>query len=235
MKKLIALLAVFVLLDACADTPPPPAPRQYVLPPKINLDVQNLSLTDRTVIQPPSSPYNSNNFQPTITQAIRQWAKDRLQAVGADGQALVIIKDASLMQQAIPFQSDWFTRQQASKYVAHAAVDVESRGHDGYAIASAEATRFVTLPENPTSEERQKAYFDVLNGLMRDLGQNLEASIQEHMHDFIITVPMFENSTTGTVPPVPVVVPSSGTTFNSEKPLTLPGDSYMSPSSHPAQ
>lgn len=237
MKKLIPILSVVALLVACAETPlPPPPPREYVLPPKINLDVQNLSLTDRSGMQPQSSPYNSNDFQPTITQAIRQWAKDRLQAVGADGQALVIIKDASLIQQPIPYQSDWFTRQQTSKYVAHAIVDVETRGHDGYAIASAEASRFATLPENPTSEERQKAYFDVLNGLMRDLGQNLEASIQDHMHDFIVTVPMFENSTTGTIPPVPVTVPPSGTTFNSVVPApSLPGDPYSRPASYPAQ
>ena len=211
MKKRIAALAFITLLAACADTPAPPPKREYVLPPKINLDVQSLSLTDRSGMQSANSPYNSNDFQPTIAQAVRQWAKDRLQAVGAEGQAMVIIKDASLVQQAIPYEHDIFTRQQASKYVAHVSIDVEAKGREGYAVASAEASRFVTLPENPTVAERQKAYFDVLNGLMRDVGTKLEGSIQDHMHDFVITVPMFDGSAPGSVPPVSVSVPVSGT------------------------
>lgn len=230
MKKRIAALAFVALLTACADAPTPPPRKDYVLPPKINLDVQTLSLTDRSGIQPSSSPYNSNDFQPTISQAVRQWAKDRLQAVGPAGQAMVIIKDASLVQQAIPYEHDIFTRQQASKYVAHAAVDVEAKGRDGYAIASAEATRFVTLPENPTDAERQKAYFDVLNGVMRDLGMNLEASIQDHLRDFVVTVPMFDNGSS-TIPPVSVTVPPYA-------PSVVPvmnNDTYSRPSSYPAQ
>lgn len=233
MKKHIAILAVVALLTACADQPtPPPPPREFVLPPKINLDVQTLSLADRSGMQPSSSPYNSNDFQPTINQAIRQWAKDRLQAVGPVGQAMVVIRDASLSQQAIPYEHDFFTRQQASKYIAHVAVDVEAKSRDNYAMASAEATRFVTLPENPTVDERQKAYFELLNGLMRDLGTNLEASIQEHLHDFIVAVPMFDNSVSPVSPasavgssPAPSVVP-------------VPGDSsssYPRPTSYPAQ
>ena len=230
MKKYILALPFLALLAACADNPPPPPPQNFVLPPKINLDVQNISLTDRSGPQPASSPYSSNNFQPTIAQAVRQWAKDRLQAVGANGQAMVIIKDASLVQKAIPYEHDFFTRQQASKYIAHVAVDIETKGHDGYAIATSEASRFVTLPEDPTSEERQKAYFDVLNGLMRDLGTNLESSMQDHMHDFIIAVPMFDHNTGGSYPPVPVAVPSR----EPDAMPRMPSDGYSHPTSYPA-
>ena len=197
MKKIILALVLSSVLAGCADEPPAPV-ANYSLPPRINLDVQSISLTDRSMPQPASSPYNSNDFQPTITQAVRQWAKDRLQAVGGAGQAMVIIKDATLDQRTVPYEHDIFTRQQASKYVAHVAIDIEAQGHGGYAIASAEASRFVTLPENPDSNERRKAYFDVLNGLMRDLGVNLEASIKGHMRDFVVSVPMFESR--GVVP-----------------------------------
>jgi len=195
MNKLIAAAILLIALTACTADQPAPAPANYILPPKITLDVQLINLVDRNPIQSAGSPYNSNNFQPTIDEAIRQWAKDRLQAIGQRGQAVVIIKDASLTQQSIPHDTDWFTRQQGSKYVAHAEVEIEAKGAEGYALASAQASRFETLPDNPTEAERQAAYFNLLNGLMKDLGQNLEASIQAHMHDFVVTAPIFGSPT----------------------------------------
>ena len=57
---------------------------------------------------------------------------------------------------------------------------------DSYALASAEASRWVSLPEDPSTAERKEAYYSLLNSLMRDLGKNLESSIQAHMQDFVL-------------------------------------------------
>ena len=164
---------------------------------KVNLDVQTISFADRSGIPPANSPYNSNRFQPTIAEAIRQWSSDHLQAVGTYGNAIVIVKDASLTLQTIPYQKDWFTRQQSAKYIGHASVDIELKGRgDIYALASAEATHYETLPEDPTDAERQNAYVKVLNGLMHDLAHNIDTSIHDHMQNFVITAPIMDNGPT---------------------------------------
>jgi hypothetical protein len=191
MKKLCAAFGLLLALTACeTQQAPPPAHTSAAPPPKIALDVQVINLADRSGQQPVSSPYNSNRFSPTIADAIKQWASDRLQAAGQSGQAIIVIKDASLIAQPMPIKEGidgWFTRQQGVKYIGRAEVSIEANGRPGFSMADAVATRAVTLPENPTPIEKQDAYYTMLNGLMKDLGQNLETGIQTHMGSFIVS------------------------------------------------
>jgi hypothetical protein len=248
MKKITALFGLVVVLTACStDEPIAPAPVNHGLPPKITLDVQTITLADRTGMQPSNSPYNSDHFSPTISEAIKQWATDRLQAAGQTGQAIVIVKDASLTSQALPTKSgmdSWFTRQQATKYIGHAEVSVEANGREGFATTDASATRAVTLPENPTPSERQDAYYTLLNGLMKDLGQNLESGLKTHVAPFMITAPLYGAPTSA---PMNAGITSATMTDGlaapvMEQPLTAPTvnantmarpDQYMTPSAMP--
>jgi len=195
MKKIIPTLVCLAFVSACSAEPPARVKPDLGPVSKMSLDVLTVSLVDHSGIQPANSPYNTNHFQPTITESIRQWATDSLQAVGTAGTATVIIKDASLTSQAVPHSDDWFTREQSTKYVAHAEVDVEIKGRgENYAMVSAQASRFETLPENPTEAERKNAYTNVLNSLMRDLGQNLDTALHEHAQNFLITAPIMTPS-----------------------------------------
>jgi len=167
-----------------------PQPPDYGLPPKISLDVQTITFVNLVSPERPPSPYDGEDFQPTIAGAIRKWATDRLEADGRSGEAVVTVKEAALETDAIPTETTIdtiFTRQQASKYVGHAVVTIEVRKGDSYAMASAEASRWVSMPEDPTTDERKGAYFTMLNGLMKDLGQNFESSMHEHMGGLIMS------------------------------------------------
>ncbi|MDE2030511.1 MAG: hypothetical protein KGI97_08120, partial [Alphaproteobacteria bacterium] len=197
---------LILALAACAAEPAPPSPPMpQHLPPKIVLNVQAITLTDRSGLQPSSSPYDTNHFSPTISQAIKQWAVDRLKAGGHDGEATIIVNDASLSSQALQMKTGigtWFTRQQGLKYTGHADVTIQANGPGQYANANAEATRSVTLPENPTAKERQAAYYELLNGLMKDLSKNLEDAIKTHMSGLIM-----QPATEGSLSPPAAVSP----------------------------
>jgi hypothetical protein len=230
MNKISLAFALLTFLSACSTEPTTQPQGQYGLPPKINIDVQTITFADRSGAQPMDSPYNTSHFQPTIADAIRQWAGDRLQATGAEGQLAVIVKDATLAQQAIAHEDDWLTRPQASKYAAHAEVEVEVRGREGYGVATAQASRFETLPEHANDIEKQKAYFNVLNGLMRDLGTNIEAAIQAHLRDFIVTAPVFENGLGNNT-----MLPMRASTTAPPPGVPPMYNDPMAPSSYPAQ
>jgi hypothetical protein len=194
MNKLLALVGLSFALVSCAEGQTvPTATFNRPMQPKLALDVQTISLTDRTNLQPANSPYNSNTFSPTISEAVKQWASDSLQAVGQNGNAIVVIKDATLTAQPLTTQSgmeSWFTRQQSVKYVGRVEVSLEANGANGFAMADGNATRSVTLPEDPTPAERQDAYTNLLNGLMKDLSRNLDSAIRSHMGGFIVRAPV---------------------------------------------
>jgi hypothetical protein len=190
MKKIISAFAFLLLLSACADAPPPVVQQDVDTSPKINLDVLTVVVIDRSESLVAGTPYATNNLQPTIANALRRWATDKLIAVGSTGEAIVVIRDANLKAQALSHSDDWFTREQASKYSGRAAVDIEISAREGQGRVSAEASHFETLPETPTTLERQNAYNKVLNALMRDIGANLRAGIRDHLNKFVITAPI---------------------------------------------
>ncbi len=195
MKRIALLVATLFALNACSSGSQQIV-SDYKLPPKISLDVQKITVVDRSGPPSPGSPYINNIFSPTISAAIKQWANDRLQATGVAGQALVIIKAADLTSQGLKTKTgidSWFDRQQASKYTGHADVDIQVSNGNTYGLASAEARRSVSLPEDPNNLEKQDAYVVMLNGLMKDLGQNLEASIQTHLQSFVVSAPVLDN------------------------------------------
>lgn len=168
MKKYFSALLLLGFLLACSSGEPPPV--KYVAMPsnKIVLDVAAVNIVDHSAFQPSTSPYNQYQLTPTIAQALHQWLADNVQAGGMSGQAVIVIKDASLSAETLPMSQDmtdkWFTRQQGSKYGGHAEVSMEIQGKPAYGLASAEATRSVTLPESPSVAERQNDYTICLMG-----------------------------------------------------------------------
>lgn len=178
-----------LLLSACASEPPPVVQVDSDTSPKINLDVLTVVVLDRTDGLTADTPYASNNFQPTLANALRHWATDKLVAVGSTGEAVVVINDASLKSQALPHSDNWIKRDQATKYIGHVAIDMDVSGREGQGKVTAEASHFETLPENASSIERQNAYTKVLNGIMRDINTNMRRAISDHISNFVVTAP----------------------------------------------
>jgi len=194
----LAVLIPF-LLCACSSTPPAPvSPLDYAQLDKINLDVRDLTFTDRGIDMPPSSPVINDQFSPTIADSLHNWASQRLQAVGIAGSANIVVKNAYVTEQGMKSDSDWFERGQTARYTGHADVEIEARGAEGYALATANATRSVTLPNNADQDEKRDAYRALLNGLMQDLNNYIDQAIHSHMSEFIVTAPIIGSK----IPPV---------------------------------
>jgi hypothetical protein len=186
MRKILPLFFTFLFLTSCASPPPvvsftPPNPTPIIL------NVAAVNVVDHSGFQPSDSPYHSYNLTPTITDALKTWLAQSIRAGGSHGQALVLIKDASLDNKALPIQDDdWMTRPQASKYTGHVEVSVEVQGIGNYGAANAEATQAVTLPKNPTTAERNSQYNILLNGLLNNLTQQIKTSVQTHLGNFTL-------------------------------------------------
>jgi hypothetical protein len=190
MKKSRLAFAFFLLLSSCASqNPPAPAPFDYSQEGKINLDVRDLTFVDRGIDQmPPSPPITT--FKPSIADALHNWASQRLQAAGSDGIAAFVVKNAYVTEANAPVDSGWFDRPQSGKLTGHVEIEFDARGKQGYALATANAARSVTLPQNASEDEKQAAYNTLLNGMMQDLDKYLDQAIHEHLKDFIIGDPV---------------------------------------------
>jgi hypothetical protein len=168
---------------------PPSESSDYAQQGKISLDVRDLTFVDRGIDQPPpSSPITI--LKPSIADALHNWASQRLQAVGNDGIAAFVVKNAYVTKEALPVDSSWFQRQQAGKLTGHVEIEFDARGKQGYALATANAVRSVTIPENASDDEMQNAYNTLLSGMMQDLDKYLDQAIHEHMKDFIVSDPV---------------------------------------------
>ena len=199
----LSRLAVLIpfLLCACSSTNPPSpvAPLDYAQLEKINLDVKDLSFSDRGVEMPPTSPVINDQFSPTIADALHNWASQRLQAVGISGAANFVVKDAYVTEQGMKDDGSWFEQGPQARYTGHAEVEVNARGAEGYALATANATRSVSLPNNASQDEKRDAYRALLNGLMQDLNNYIDQAIHGHMNEFIVTAPIIGSK----IPPMP--------------------------------
>ena len=204
----VSRLAVLIpiLLCACSSSPVPVTPLDYAHIDRINLDVRDLTFTDRGIDMPPASPVVNDQFSPTIADGLHEWASQRLQAVGVNGSANFVVKNAYVTEQGMK-DSSWLGGGQSGKYTGHAEVEINARGAEGYALATANATRSVTLSSNADQDEKRDAYHALLNGLMQDLNNYIDQAVRNHMSQFIVTAPIIGSKIPPASPPSVTVTP----------------------------
>jgi len=189
--KNILFLSIILLLSACSiDRMPPPIKLDYTNMDRIYLNTKDLRIIDRSQNTPKWEPYIGHKFSPTLTDALYRLAGDRLQAIGENGNAKLIIKDANVIEQKIEPQNEistFFTRQQSLKYIGRAEIALEAQAKNGTLnIATASAVYSTTLLENPTNAEKYHAYTKLLDNLIKEINSQLNVAINRHMKNFII-------------------------------------------------
>jgi hypothetical protein len=188
---------VFVLasaggLLASCDTPPhrDPFPQlTYAHLGPINLDVAQIVIVD-AYQAPMTDPYVEQDFPTPPATAARQWAQDRLKAVGSDGVAKFTITDGSAIDVKLPRTTGIdgiITQDQSDRYDVTVTVrlDVENRMGNHRGSITATAKRSETAAEDMTLNEREKLWFEMTDQLMQQLNAELEKQIGKNLKDFV--------------------------------------------------
>jgi hypothetical protein len=194
MKKIMTALLIGFALASCSTPEPRPAPMQldFSNMGRLTIATQDVHVVNRAYSTPQWAPYVGHLFEPRLADAVEKWGNEHIQSGGNAGHGTLIIKEASVTQQALPMEGgfdSWFTRQQATKYVGRVEVtfEVQNPNDRSTGIASAQAVHAVTLPEEPTEAEKYAAYRSLVEDLMKDLNATFNQSVREHMGHFLMS------------------------------------------------
>ena len=187
------VLASLVALVLAACQTPPPAQRlpelTYGHLDRLNLDVAALEVVSE-FRSPMKAPHVEHLFPTPPQTALERWAADRLEAAGRQGIARFVIKDAR--GTATPLAIDKglaraFTKEQSVRYEARVEAFLEIVDERGFrkGFASARVSRTRTLGEDATLNERDKAWFDLTEAVMRDFNAEMEKNIRQYLGGFL--------------------------------------------------
>jgi len=125
-------------------------------------------------------------FPTSPKQAMNNWVRDRLNATGTSGLARLSINDASAIEEKLVKKTGLtgvFTNDQSERYTTNIDVRLDlfdgQNNNTGY--ASAKASRYITLAENLSLLEREKAWFEMVEKLMADLDKALVSNMNMNL------------------------------------------------------
>ncbi|MHA1567095.1 MAG: hypothetical protein ACTSX7_17425, partial [Alphaproteobacteria bacterium] len=193
VKVRIGILAILAgILAACSTvvaTPGFPELTYSHLQP-IRLDVSTIEIVD-AYAAPLREPNVEHRAPARPAVAANQWAEDRLVAAGSSRRAVFTIKEASIIETKLEPTGGLkgvFTKDQSERYDATLLVDLAiiDTGGTRRGSATATATRSRTVPENITLNERERIWFQMVEGMMADLNRELEKAITQSLKKFTL-------------------------------------------------
>ena len=181
-----ALCMALVMVLAACETPTPtrrlPDLTFAHLAP-IRLNVARIEVVSR--YRPPLREPNVEHLFPTPpVVALKQWAKDRLRAVGSSGVARLVVLNASAVESRLAQKTGFtaaFTTQQSQRYDMAVEARLEVSSPLGQGRATANATRFSTIREDATIHQRERLWFDLTESLVRDFDVAMEKNMRQHL------------------------------------------------------
>ncbi len=191
VSSALVVLAIAGAVSSCTAAPPEPVYPQltYGHLGAIRLDVAAVEIVE--VYVPPLKPPNvEHEFPITPGAAARRWFEDRLQAVGAAGLALAVVREASVVEVALKKTTGLtglVTKDQSERYDAKLVMEIEIRSAvgDREAFVRAVATRSRSVPEDITLNDREKVFFELTEALMNDINAQLLNQINQHLVKYL--------------------------------------------------
>lgn len=188
-------LAVVMLFGACAKEPPP-APKAEIgfVGKPIKLAIASIAIDER--YNPPGrAPHVEQLHAVTPSAIARRWADTRLVAVGNRGIATLTILDGSVVEAKLPVKGGvegFFGDQADTKLMAtlKAKLDLSRPGERAgeYATYSASvlATGEKTILQSANLNDRDRAYFELMQLIARKLDAALTAEVERTMAPVIV-------------------------------------------------
>jgi hypothetical protein len=181
-----ALLAA--ALAAC-NTPPkrqtfPEITFQHLQP--FRLDVAHVQIVDG--YQPDPANDIGSEFPEAPAAVARQWAEDRLLAVGQQGEAIYTIALAKATQTALKRSqgmSAMTHKDQSDRYDLWITVNLELRSGGKSGAITAKAARSQTVIEDLTLNQREGVLFNLLDITMKDVNAQMEKLVPEYLGGFV--------------------------------------------------
>lgn len=188
MKKFLLAACCVFALGACATQAPPTQVLptitfQHLAP--LTLGGQSLTIKD-VRIKPTTGRDVSLRFPTPPEQALRTWAQQRLSLQGGADQLAFTIIDAVAIEEPLKTQDGikgLFTTSQSERYTVKIAAQLEVISPSGLrqGMASAQANRFITVPEDMTLLEREQAWFTLVEQVMADFDKTMTANIAQKL------------------------------------------------------
>jgi len=183
------VLALF--LAACTNPPPPPTSSVDITfqhRPPIQVNVANIEVVDRSAPRVTANRIEQLHQQNPASLA-RRWAEERLRASGASGQMTLIIEEAAVIEKSFPrstgfsalFKDEVDTRLEG---VLAARLEYRQGPHSGSVDVKAEA--FKEILSDATLNERDAAYFDLLERLARQFDETLTRDVEANFGDVLV-------------------------------------------------
>lgn len=187
----LAMVACLALLSGC-QTPQKPAYPEITFGhlPKIKLNVAAIDVVEEYM--PPLRAPNVEHLSPVPPgAAMARWGRERLEAVGTSGRARLLIQRASIVEVPLPLTSGVrgaIVTEQAERFdgVLDATVEIFDAQGRSVAYARANAERRRSLPEGATLNQRERLWFEMSEGMLRDINGSLETSITRHLNEYLM-------------------------------------------------
>ena len=129
------------------------------------------------------------SFPIPVSDALKQWAEDRLIAAGGTNTMLLIIEEARASSELLEIDKDLealFTLEQAERITAVLKVQIQiiDKEEKVLAFTRAECTRSRTIGENISLNERDIIYNEITTVLMNDFNTSQEQEIHKYFKSF---------------------------------------------------
>ena len=122
--------------------------------------------------------------------AAERWARDVLRATGNSGRGVFRVTKGSLVATPLPTTGGvkgWFTVDQAERYDAAIEGRIDLYGADGrrFGEAAAQATRYQTIAESASLNDRQRLWYTLVEATSRDFAAAMEQAIRRELAGYI--------------------------------------------------
>lgn len=184
--KFLAMFTALTLLAGCQNAPPVTETPQLVFDtlPVINMNVARIEIVDG--YQPPMRAPNVDHlFKQPPREVARRVLEKQLVANGSVNTLRVTIVDASVVKKDLRLTggvAGFFNNEQSEEYSSrvHLKFDLLSEENPGNVVADAFVTseRSQTLLEDSSPADRDMAFFNLDEEIMKDLRHGIEGTVR---------------------------------------------------------